>query len=354
MSVNYWSRWYRIRREYGFLSLWEVIKYRIQALKADACLLDTPIHGNLGDHAIVQAQKQLLSGLGFKVLDIPQIILMNREKGFASVIPRNKTIFLPGGGFIGYLWPEEEYEVRKIIQSFPNHRIIIFPQTVTFDMETPDGREFMRVSHKIYSSHKNLTIFVRDTQSRDFMQEYMPDVKSIYVPDTVTMFRPGLPEISRHDILFSLRNDKEKAISDDMVTILEELVKKRFPGEKIRTTDNVVEGGVFPWMREERLSQKLMEYASAKLVITDRLHGMLMAAITNTHCIAFDNSNGKVGAQYEWIRRNSYIHMVHNMDELMGLVENMNLDNKYHYDYDSAEEMMKPLVEYITDTGYGK
>ena len=40
-------------------------------------------------------------------------------------------------------------------------------------------------------------------------------------------------------------------------------------------------------------------------MITDRLHGMIFAYITNTPCIAIDNSNGKVKNFYKtWFEDN--------------------------------------------------
>ena len=41
--------------------------------------------------------------------------------------------------------------------------------------------------------------------------------------------------------------------------------------------------------REQLLKQKIEEFQSAELVITDRLHGMIFSVITGTPCIAFDN-----------------------------------------------------------------
>ena len=52
---------------------------------------------------------------------------------------------------------------------------------------------------------------------------------------------------------------------------------------------------------------KLQEFSTARLVITDRLHGMVFAAITGTACIAFRNYNYKIEGTYEWIEYLQYI-----------------------------------------------
>ena len=49
-------------------------------------------------------------------------------------------------------------------------------------------------------------------------------------------------------------------------------------------------------------------YSGCELVITDRLHGMLFSAITNTPCIVFDNSYGKISSLYDtWLKDNNGI-----------------------------------------------
>lgn len=51
-------------------------------------------------------------------------------------------------------------------------------------------------------------------------------------------------------------------------------------------------------------------FKSAKLVITDRLHGMIFCYLTNTPCLVFQNNNHKVRETYEWIKGNKNITLV--------------------------------------------
>ena len=43
----------------------------------------------------------------------------------------------------------------------------------------------------------------------------------------------------------------------------------------------------------------LKKFAKAKIVVTDRLHGMIFTIITNTPCIAINNLSGKVKGVYD-------------------------------------------------------
>ena len=48
------------------------------------------------------------------------------------------------------------------------------------------------------------------------------------------------------------------------------------------------------WLREYFLNKKFREFSERNLIITDRLHGMIFAAITGTPCVAMDNISHKI------------------------------------------------------------
>ena len=78
----------------------------------------------------------------------------------------------------------------------------------------------------------------------------------------------------------------------------------------VKFTDTVVNKRININDRNEELDKKFLEFKTSKLVITDRLHGMIFAAITGTPCLAFDNSSGKVKGVFEWIKNiNSIIFL---------------------------------------------
>jgi len=45
----------------------------------------------------------------------------------------------------------------------------------------------------------------------------------------------------------------------------------------------------------------LNDFSSSKLVVTDRLHGMVFAALAGTPCVVMGNCNYKVKGIYNWI-----------------------------------------------------
>ena len=94
-----------------------------------------------------------------------------------------------------------------------------------------------------------------------------------------------------------MRNDKESTISDDLKEKIDSLDSDRvnlttMSNEKVFNQDN----------REKILLNKINEFSSCKGIITDRLHGMIFAIISNVPCIAYDNSNRKVSGVFETVK----------------------------------------------------
>ena len=310
-------------------------------------LIDTPTHGNLGDHAIALAQIQLLKSQNINYLEITANEIDGIEKACSEFLPKKYNVLIHGGGFLGNLWPVEEYRFRNIIKAFSKNKIIVFPQTVTFDLVTEEGRTFFEESKKLYSGHNNLTLFVREKKSFDFMKQYMPDVSTYLVPDIVTLLKVPLKQHERCGILLCMRQDVEKNLSDSDMAKIENTLKVMCPNEKIEFVDTVMPYGISPESREKEVFDMLNTMSKAKLVITDRLHGMVFSALTETPCIAFGNINGKVKGVYEWIKENQYIKYVENVDEFENDLSALDLNKPYRYNYDNIIDKFDSLFESI-------
>ena len=59
--------------------------------------------------------------------------------------------------------------------------------------------------------------------------------------------------------------------------------------------------------RWKALLALMEQYQKSRVVITDRLHGMILAYITNTPCIVFACDNPKIGGCYEWLRHSDQV-----------------------------------------------
>ena len=119
------------------------------------------------------------------------------------------------------------------------------------------------------------------------------------------------------DILICLRKDKEKVIDNKIGNIILEL-KNRY---SLKYTDTVINSFILPDKRKEYVEEKILEFVNSKIVITDRLHGMIFAFLTKTPCIALNNSSGKVLGVYEWIKECGYIKVINDIEEIPKLIE---------------------------------
>ena len=334
--------------KYKIVSKIDLSKYAKQVATSDAVLIDTPQHGNLGDQAIALTEQQCFSKYNYDVYDLTAVRINFKERYYANRTPKNKIVFVQGGGFLGSIWPLEEERFRRILTAFKDNKIIVFPQTVTFDLKNKEGIEYLRASQEIYSSHPDLTVFVREKTSFDFMKEYFPSVNCKLVPDIVTVLNTDVKTVGeRRNILFCLRSDKEKSLDGYQIDVLEKVVENALPDDNIVYTDTVIRGGVFIEDRKAKVDEKLQQFADSKLVVTDRLHGMIFAAITGTPCIAFGNINGKVKHVYEWLKNLDYIKYADDVSEFDFILSNMNLETEYRYNNEFLQNDFLPLYESI-------
>ncbi len=320
---------------------------------ADYLLLDTPMHKNIGDLAIAYAERQFIHNcLGKVFTEITAQELGSCEKSFARSTPTTKTVLIHGGGFLGSLWPQEEYRFREIVKSFKNHKIVVFPQTVTFDTATPEGQLYLDQSRKIYNSHPDIHICLRDARSFDYIITNFPNVKASLIPDMALQLK--LPDTAvsceqfREGALLCMRNDHEKSLTRTDENILHQLVETNF--DLVTSTDmcaTLIPSSVK--QSEDIVIEKAREFSSAKLIVTDRLHGMILAALTGTPCIALNNSNKKVEAVYQWVKSLDYITCVNNASEAKYAFNKLDLERSYKYNYNLTAPYYKKLENIILE-----
>lgn len=320
-------------------------------------MLDTPEHGNLGDHAIVYVQRLFLEEhmqrpVIFEFTNADWYYMRSR---LASVMRREDVIILPGGGFIGTLWEREEDILVDIMETLADHPIIIFPQTVFFSRDSKGEQALFRFRTAVERC-KDLTIFARDEMSYAFLRNEigMREDTCYLVPDMVTYYQPMLHVEKEKWILQVLRKDKEQVVSEDLSKFLSEcLSSRRFRDYILVDESTVLDCNVSKYEREQRLHQKLSEFSRSALVITDRLHGMLFAAITGTPCIALDNVSKKVSAQYAWVKHLPYIRQVKAEEISEGLIEEMLALKNQSYSNDVLKCYYRQMAEIITRKGKG-
>ena len=130
----------------------------------------------------------------------------------------------------------------------------------------------------------------------------------------MTLYKPNKLYENRNGVLFLFRTDEEKTLNDKKV---KELINNKYG--RVNISDMNLGKGIVKIggkVRDELLENKFNQLKEHKFVITDRLHGMIFAAITETPCIAFGNFNHKISESYKWLKNLKYIQYCNDINDL--------------------------------------
>ena len=144
----------------------------VHLIDGDYVLLDVPYYTNIGDTLIWEGTKHFLKEIPHKCLYTASV-----ETYRYRPLPPDTVILLQGGGNFGDLWRRHQDLRLEIIRAYPNNKIIILPQTVFYK----DDAVFQDDA-KIFNSHNNLYICVRDTVSFEYLQQSLT-CNLLLVPD---------------------------------------------------------------------------------------------------------------------------------------------------------------------------
>lgn len=272
---------------------------------------------NLGDMAITYAQKSFLEDIypNSKIILVPSTETYVSIKTIKRIVSPNDIITTIDGGNMDDLYPSLENARAFVVKSFPNNKIISFPQTVSF-RKTVAGQKLLKRSRNIYTKHKDLTICVREEYSLKRVEEYFPGVKIVYCPDIVLYLNEIEPKAERTNILCCLRNDKEQNISNFQRQNIINFLTKNYENVLCKDTVDVALNDCRKDTYEKTLKDFWAILRTCKLVVTDRLHCMIFCAITGTPCIVMDNINKKIsGVYHQWLSNVDWIKMIDNCDE---------------------------------------
>lgn len=354
-------RWIKVRIPFGlkiilirFIVWVENVKYVILHLykkefdgdKKMFLLLSTD-YSNLGDHAMTYAHKRYLSE-NYPEYQIYEILVGDTMKMLYSIkksLSPHDVITLKGGGNVGVEYFREELIRRKIVSYFPNNKIIMFPQTVYFP-DTKFGKQEFNNSVRIYNSNPNFYSFFRDRVSYELMGPHLN--KAYLTPDIVlSLGKIDIEVENKSGAMTCLRTDVEGIYTENERKMVGELLKKEYCS--VKCTDTIRDYKIELQDREIELINIWKEIGSAELLVTDRLHGMIFAALLGTPCIIFNTYNHKLRAQYEWLKDLNYIKMV-DLDEkqLKFAIDEIKSIKPEKLSKDRYNQFFKQIVEVIS------
>jgi len=283
--------------------------------------IDIPMHDNIGDLLIMQGTLAFFKKKGLS----PRTISTSWAFDPSWVKPADILVFHGGGNF-GDLYANINEIREQIITRFPNNRIVLLPQTVFFTSEVTRDR-----SVAVFRRHPDVHIFVRDKASQRIANLFSghvylaPDMAHQLYPiasdggagtgvlriERVDTEKPVVPA-SLKDARFDTRTDwievvgKEKRLIDFAWRIQAAFIKRGW-----QTCKKLI--GPWYWIPvAQRFSSRAVAlFARHEHIVTDRLHGHILACLMDKPHTVIDNSYGKNSTYIdEWTAHSDLVRLV--------------------------------------------
>ncbi|WP_019205564.1 polysaccharide pyruvyl transferase family protein [Limosilactobacillus ingluviei] len=270
-----------------------------------------PTHGNLGDQAIAEATYKLFKR-EFADYDVITTYDEDVYKDIYLIkkcITKDDIVVLHGGGNMGDLYKTAEQQRQCIVRNLFEYKIIILTQTTNYS-DSKYGEFLLKRTQKLFNKCKDLTLCARENRTFEFMKVNFPKSRVVFIPDIVFSLATKRNEQNREFIMTCLRSDEESVQTSvgSILNSVAELDSKTF------IYDTYVARRIDSSNRQVEVNSIINQFYRAKLVVTDRMHGMVLAAITGTPCIVTKSLDYKIIGTYQWIKDLNYIKLVKKLD----------------------------------------
>jgi len=250
-------------------------------------LVDFPDHPNVGDSAIWLGEIAMLRDIGAG--DPAYVCRWDDfdEAAFRAACPTG-PILIHGGGNLGDVWTHHQRFREMLLTRFRDRRIVQLPQSIHF-------RDAANRDHfaAIVKGHPDFHLFVRDEASLAQARRHLGCPVEL-APDSAfglgTLPRAVAPDC---DILMLLRSDSERAARDDTGL-------RALPGAVALDwlTEDAVTATDPTARAQARVARGLDLLSRGERIVTDRLHGHILALLLGIPHVILDNDYGKVAAYH--------------------------------------------------------
>lgn len=285
-------------------------------------LIGTEDFGNLGDHQIAESEIEFIKKYfpQYLIIEVPASIFYKIEWRIVKrFIQEDTLIFMTGGGNWGNDYLFSHNIKRNVIKEFPKNLKVVFPVTINYT-NTNEGQKILKEDVLLLDSEDRLILAVRDDKSYEIANHYFKNIKVNLMPDIV-LFSNKKSYENREGCIICIRNDKESIMSIEDRNQIIGKAKELF--EDIEFLDTQYEYNIRICERRKALDVVFNKFRKTKLVITDRLHGVIFSVITGTPLIAFENKNCKIEGVWKWVGGITNNHFVHNMQEFENAINDM-------------------------------
>lgn len=313
-------------------------------------LLMEPEYGNIGDQAIAYATEKYISDYFPEYLHV-KVTEKNTYKHMKTlqrVCAPSDIILLQGGGNMGNLYPRIERLRRFCLKCFPDNTVVSMPVTATY-MDNKFGKREFKKSLKVYNAHRKLILLAREKYTYDFLKENYINANCLLVPDIV-FYLANKIEIRESDktcVMLCIRKEMESVLSEGLRNEIIRGVINRFPDGFIYDTE--VKRTIDPDIRDLEVLSMLNQFRRSKIVITDRMHGMIFAAVTGAPCVVLKSLDKKIEGTYQWLKEFNSIKFVESnsfaeVDAAISLMGNNIKGEQVKFEHDYWKEIRELII----------
>ena len=288
-------------------------------------LFGCPIHPNIGD----QAQLYCISNMLSEKFPGHELVMLNWRCSGARMlgliqrrITKEDRIFCHSG----YFMVEHHQELpvyRSVVNSFPDHPIVIFPQTINFSDKDEECKTAV-----CFNAHANLTLMCRDEISYSTAQNIFNKCKLLLFPDVVTsLIGCRTYNHERDGILFCMRNDSEAFYKPEQI---KEVMNRLGETHRVYIEDTsiVVSRRKLERERKQIVEDMIKSFSKYEMVITDRYHGTIFSLIANTPVRVLSSADHKLSSGVKWFSEpiGNKISYVNDLDSISFQSETVHSD----------------------------
>lgn len=297
---------------------------------SEVALVNYPNLRNVGDVAIWLGTRMALERASVRIRYQSEPATYRRRL-LASAVGEDGTILIQGGGNLGDVYPHQHRVRRQVLRDFPNARVIQLPQSVWF--RTEKGTEQFR---RLAEAHPDFTLMLRERRSMEWAEKRL-NVRVALCPDLafgLAPIRRSTPDLellwlmrkdleSRGEPLPSLGPGEERADwrgkhvlrPNEGRTLRLALTGNRHLRTAMDANGRLAAGlwraqaATYGPIARHRVESAARLLSRGRFLITDRLHGHVLAMLLGIPHAVLDNENGKSRALMEtWTSESTLAH----------------------------------------------
>lgn len=314
----------------------------------EVALVNFPNHGNPGDSAIWLGARAALRRLGVTVRY--RCAWSNFDPAALAAAHRDGPVLINGGGNFGDLYKGQQGLRERLFTELRDRRLVQLPQSIHF----ADGRNLDR-NRRLVAQHGNVVLMLRESASFDFAQRHF-EAPAVLAPDCALALRQltrpdvqpdvdllwvhrlrGDPEYVERGVLPTERSVREvewmKAVRPEPEWPARARAARRanrWLASRAKDSERWRRHGWRPFAATfepvgwGHVGRGLNILGRGRVLVTDKLHGHVMALLAGMPHVVLDNSYGKVSGTYRtWTHPSALAHWADDVTQAAALAEQL-------------------------------